>query len=142
MDRSGFVRGTRSGKMLAYDLIQRYASSGPRYTSYPPGTSWHNGIDAVDLRMALAHAAEHLQTPLSLYVHLPFCRSQCGFCVCNVLITPRTHLADADLDHLVRALALLGPSLPQAKVAQMHWGGGSPSYLTPEQMRRLNQMLY
>lgn len=127
--------------MLAYDLIQRYAANGPRYTSYPPATSWHNVIDAVDLRMALAHAAEHLQTPLSLYVHLPFCPSQCWFCACNVLITPRTDLADAYLDHLERELALLGPSLPQAKVAQMHWGGGSPSYLTPPQMRRLSQML-
>ncbi len=126
---------------LPLDILRRHAGRGPRYTSYPPATAWHDQIGPADLHAALAHASDQAKLgngkPLSVYAHVPFCPSQCYFCACNVLITPRTDLADAYLDRVDKELDLLAPHLPEVPTTQMHWGGGSPSYLTPAQMRRL-----
>jgi oxygen-independent coproporphyrinogen-3 oxidase len=123
----------------ALEVLQRYAGRGPRYTSYPPATAWHEGADQSMLLDGLADLRSQPTPPrLSVYVHLPFCPSQCWFCACNVLITPRTDLQDPYVTALERELDMLQPHLPLgAEVVQLHWGGGSPSYLTPPQMRTL-----
>lgn len=123
------------------EILRRHAGRGPRYTSYPPANVWQEqGSDQL-LVDGLATLRAQGDGDLSVYVHLPFCPSQCWFCACNVLITPRTDLQDPYLDGVEKELALLKPHLPDAKTVQLHWGGGSPSYLTPVQMRRLMAML-
>lgn len=127
---------------LAIDVLKRHAGRGPRYTSYPPVTAWSDAVGPDEYHAALQHARDFAPTrPQSVYVHLPFCPSHCWFCACNVLITDRTDLADTYLDNVERELELLRPSLSHAPVVQLHWGGGSPSYLTPAQMERLHAML-
>ncbi len=123
------------------EVLRRHAGHGPRYTSYPPATAWSDAVGPADLRAALQQACTHAPAPMSVYVHVPFCPSQCYFCACNVLITPRTDLANAYLDRVEREVDMLAPHLPQTATTQVHWGGGSPSYLTPEQMRRLHGIL-
>lgn len=124
-------------------VLKRYAGRGPRYTSYPPATAWSDAVDQQLLIDALADLRNKpAGTPTSVYVHLPFCPSQCWFCACNVLITPRTDLQDPYLDAVEKELGLLSKHLPQGNpVVQLHWGGGSPSFLTPTQMRRLMALL-
>ncbi len=127
---------------LPVDVLKRYAGRGPRYTSYPPATAWSTAVGPDEYRAALEHARDFAPNrPQSVYVHIPFCPSHCWFCACNVLITDRTDLADVYLDHVEMELNLLRPSLSKAPVAQLHWGGGSPSYLTPAQMKRLHDLL-
>lgn len=134
---------TESSAALPLDVLRRHANRGPRYTSYPPATAWNDAVGAHDLIAAL----DGLKTrptppPLSAYVHMPFCPSMCWFCACNVLVTPRTDLADDYLDRVEKELERLGPHLPQESgTVQIHWGGGSPSYLTPKQMERLFGLL-
>jgi len=124
---------------LRFDTIQRHAGRGPRYTSYPPATSWTEAVGPADLQRAVAELGERQDPPsLSVYVHMPFCPSMCWFCACNVLVTKRLDLADVYLDRVEREFEMLGPSIPQqGRTVQIHWGGGSPSYLTPQQMQRL-----
>jgi oxygen-independent coproporphyrinogen-3 oxidase len=124
------------------EVLKRYAGRGPRYTSYPPATAWHDRVGEADFIQGLEIVrARPVQSPLSVYVHLPFCPSQCWFCACNVLITPRTDLQDAYLDAIEKEIEMLRPHLPTGEVVQLHWGGGSPSFLTPVQMKRLMGLL-
>ncbi len=124
-------------------VLKRYAGRGPRYTSYPPATAWRDDANQHLLLDALAELRSRPPgVATSVYVHLPFCPSQCWFCACNVLITPRTDLQDPYLDAVEKELSLLQPHLPTGHpVVQLHWGGGSPSFLTPLQMRRLMGLL-
>ena len=134
--------GQRVAPELPVEVLKRYAGRGPRYTSYPPATAWSEAVGPEEYRAALEHARDFApERPQSVYVHIPFCPSHCWFCACNVLITDRTDLADVYLDHVELELNLLRPSLSKAPVAQLHWGGGSPSYLTPPQMERLHGLL-
>jgi oxygen-independent coproporphyrinogen-3 oxidase len=118
-------------------LLRKYDRPGPRYTSYPPAplfTEAYGPADyAADVRASAAGGR-----PLSLYFHLPFCHARCFFCGCNVIVTRSHDRVDEYLDHLEREIALvagmLGPSRP---VIQLAWGGGTPTHLTPEQIRRL-----
>jgi oxygen-independent coproporphyrinogen-3 oxidase len=125
--------------MIAIDtqLLKKHDRPGPRYTSYPPATSFHEGFTEVDYRERLARA-DAKDAPLSVYMHLPFCRARCLYCACNVVITPRVDVADAYLDRLVREVELVAEQLPNRRqVAQFHWGGGTPTYHDTPQLRRL-----
>ncbi len=127
-----------------FRLIRRYDTRGPRYTSYPPATAWSDAVGEDELVCALeAIAHRPRRSPLSIYVHQPFCPSMCWFCACNVLITRRLDLADDYLDHVEREVELLSQHLPGRAVetVQLHWGGGSPTYLSCEQMERLFRLL-
>ncbi|MCA9807146.1 MAG: oxygen-independent coproporphyrinogen III oxidase [Cyanobacteria bacterium HKST-UBA06] len=129
-------------------LLQRYNTSGPRYTSYPTVPDWTDTFGPHAFTQALkqfqaqqneANAAEPDQsTPLSLYTHIPFCTERCLFCGCNVVITRQTEQAEKYLDFLSREIDMLASHTPDTHaVVQYHWGGGTPTYLTPDQMRRL-----
>lgn len=124
------------------DLLRRYDANGPRYTSYPTAPVWTEAFDAqafeAHIRQTNAEGAPDRTASLSLYVHLPFCEHRCLFCSCNVIITRQREQADRYLGYLFREIdqlaALLAPDRP---VVQLHWGGGTPTYLSPDQIRRL-----
>ena len=123
---------------LTAALLEKYDRPGPRYTSYPTAIEFHEGFTAERYLEKLDEAARATAEPLSLYVHLPFCEERCTFCGCNVIITRKPGVADAYLDDLEREIDLVARRLKKRKrVAQYHWGGGTPTYLTLEQMRRV-----
>ncbi|MBF5045729.1 oxygen-independent coproporphyrinogen III oxidase [Aggregicoccus sp. 17bor-14] len=120
-------------------LMRRYAVAGPRYTSYPTAPEWHDsfGAEAFGERLdAAAHMGE--DAPLSLYVHLPFCKSLCWYCGCNVVISKEQGAADRYLDHLELELAMVAERLgARRSLSQIHWGGGTPTFLSEAQIERL-----
>lgn len=121
------------------ELLARYDRPGPRYTSYPTAPQFTPQFSAGDYRVALARAAGKPHEPLSLYIHIPFCEARCSYCGCNVVIARRRGIEDAYLDHVEQELALVAAALGERRqVAQLHWGGGTPTFLTPAQCRRLH----
>ncbi len=132
--------------LLALDPAQveatvlRHAGPGPRYTSYPTAPVWTEAYGAEAFRRDLAGIAAGAE--LSLYVHVPFCRSLCHFCACNRIITQRAEAPARWLDTIEREIALVRDALPGApRVVQHHWGGGTPTHLEPRQIRRLFRAL-
>jgi oxygen-independent coproporphyrinogen-3 oxidase len=120
------------------ELLEKYDRPGPRYTSYPTAPHFHQGFDEAAYRDRLAAAAERDSEPLSMYVHIPFCEARCSYCGCNVVISPHRGPEEAYLDAVEQELALLEPALGgRTDLAQLHWGGGTPTYLTPRQCERL-----
>ncbi len=120
-------------------LIAKYNRPGPRYTSYPTALQFQP-IEEAGPYLEECYTAD---SPLSLYVHLPFCESLCWFCACTTVITCSHDRADRYLDALEREIDLLLPYLraDYRPVHQLHLGGGSPSFLTATQLRRLGHML-
>ncbi|MCK5378575.1 MAG: oxygen-independent coproporphyrinogen III oxidase [Acidobacteria bacterium] len=121
------------------ETLRRYDKPGPRYTSYPTAVEFHEGVGEGEYRTALAAVdAENPEAPLSLYVHLPFCIERCLFCACNVVISRRPDVAEQYLEYLKREIDLVAKCLPRRrKVVQFHWGGGTPTYFTPDQLEGL-----
>ncbi|MBI3017126.1 MAG: oxygen-independent coproporphyrinogen III oxidase [Deltaproteobacteria bacterium] len=115
-----------------FELIQKYDIQGPRYTSYPTAPHWTQAFSQKEYQEKLQSLAG--DKTLALYTHIPFCEEKCYFCACNVVITRKKEQADLYLKYLKKELSLLGPSLPSFPVTQIHWGGGTPTYLTCEQM--------
>ncbi|VDZ55259.1 Oxygen-independent coproporphyrinogen-III oxidase [Serratia odorifera] len=129
-----------SEQAIVWDLalIQKYNYSGPRYTSYPTALEFNQSYDEAAFQRA---AARYPERPLSLYVHIPFCHKLCYFCGCNKLVTRQTHKADDYLVALAREIAARAPLFAGRQVSQMHWGGGTPTYLDKAQISRLVAML-
>jgi oxygen-independent coproporphyrinogen III oxidase len=122
-------------------LIERYDVNGPRYTSYPTANLFHESFDAAEHERALAALSDGV-APLSLYVHVPFCATVCYYCACNRIITNNRRHADAYLQRLEREIALVREWLPDGhSVEQLHFGGGTPTYLDDEQFARLFDVL-
>jgi len=123
------------------DLVKKYNIAGPRYTSYPPATKFMDNIprEELDARIEANNRSTH---DLSLYFHIPFCETLCWFCGCTTVIT-LNHDKGADyIDYLGREIAQMAPRLnPQRKVAQLHFGGGSPTFLRPDEIRRLGDII-
>ncbi|MCW9711239.1 oxygen-independent coproporphyrinogen III oxidase [Avibacterium sp. 21-586] len=127
-----------SGTMWDSTLIQKYNYSGPRYTSYPTALEFNENYTEQDFQAA---AARYPERPLSLYVHIPFCHKLCYFCACNKIITRHQHKADIYLDYLEKEIKNRAALFRNRKVTQVHWGGGTPTYLTEQQSSRLMAML-
>lgn len=126
------MRGTTAA------LLARYDRPGPRYTSYPTAVEFHDGMSADDYEARLAAADGLNDAPLSLYMHLPFCEQRCLFCGCHVIVTRRREVAAPYLDLLKREIALVAARLPHRRsFAQLHLGGGTPTYYTPSQLMDL-----
>lgn len=119
-------------------LIQKYNYSGPRYTSYPTALAFSEDYDEPAFQRAIAR---YPQRPLSLYIHIPFCHRLCYFCGCNKQVTRQQHKADEYLDVLEREIRQRAPLFAQRTVTQMHWGGGTPTYLNKSQIGRLMSLL-
>ncbi|OOE47232.1 oxygen-independent coproporphyrinogen III oxidase [Salinivibrio kushneri] len=119
-------------------LINKYNYSGPRYTSYPTALEFHEAFAPAEFDMA---CSQYPERPLSLYVHIPFCHKLCYYCGCNKVVTRHQHKADEYLDaleHEIRQRAFL---LGSRRVTQLHWGGGTPTFLTKAQISRLMHLL-
>jgi len=122
----------------AEQILPRYAGEGPRYTSYPTAPVWDESYGPEQVRAELGRRDIDPGDGLSLYVHVPFCESLCHFCACNKLVTRNRDLAAAYLDTLEREVSAVREALAVPRPAtQQHWGGGTPTYLSPEQVRRL-----
>ena len=123
--------------MTRSDIILAAASTpAPRYTSYPTAPHFHAGIDAATYRNWLAALPEG--AALSLYVHVPYCDTLCWFCGCHTKITRRHAPVTAYVDALKAEIKTLAAAIPgSARIAHLHWGGGSPTLLTPDEIRDL-----
>ncbi|PSJ45163.1 oxygen-independent coproporphyrinogen III oxidase [Zobellella endophytica] len=119
-------------------LIEKYNYSGPRYTSYPTALEFNESFGMAEFEAA---AGRYPERPLSLYVHVPFCHKLCYYCGCNKVITRHQGKADVYLDYLEREVERLAPLFAGRTVTQLHWGGGTPTFLTEPQIRRLNGLL-
>ncbi|MEW5008906.1 MAG: oxygen-independent coproporphyrinogen III oxidase [Cycloclasticus sp.] len=119
------------------DLINRYDKAGPRYTSYPTALEFHEGFAAEDYQQQISLSNER-GGPLSLYFHLPFCDTVCYYCACNKIITKNRQHAGPYLQNMHREIAKLGAMFDKKRVVdQLHWGGGTPTFLNVEQMQAL-----
>jgi len=129
-------------EQLTPQLLQRFDRPGPRYTSYPTAIEFHEGVTAQEYAAHLAMADQHADEPLSLYIHLPFCKERCSFCGCHVVITAKREKSSEYLGYLQREIDMISRALPhRRKVAQYHWGGGTPTYYSPGEMRQLHQTI-
>jgi len=121
------------------DLIKRYDKAGPRYTSYPTANLFNECFSSEDYRAAAARSNKEADPkPLSLYFHIPFCDTVCFYCACNKIVTKRRERAIPYLDHLYREIEMQGALYENSRpVDQLHWGGGTPTFLSHDQMRTL-----
>jgi oxygen-independent coproporphyrinogen-3 oxidase len=118
-------------------LLEKYCKPGPRYTSYPPAPYFHTGFTDADWRAEL-EAGRDSPRGLSLYVHIPFCDTLCWYCGCNMVATRDYGRAERYLDLLFREIdQVTGLVSPHRVVRQLHWGGGTPTFLHPEDIERL-----
>ncbi|MGC6389437.1 oxygen-independent coproporphyrinogen III oxidase [Ewingella sp. S1.OA.A_B6] len=119
-------------------LIQKYNYSGPRYTSYPTALEFSESYNDAAFKRAALHYPER---SLSLYVHIPFCHKLCYFCGCNKLVTRQPHKAEEYLNVLEQEIRHRAELFKGRQVTQLHWGGGTPTYLNKAQISRLMGLL-
>ena len=124
------------------NLVRKYNVAGPRYTSYPPATKFTDAVSWNQL-------SERIETnnrsarDLSIYFHIPFCETLCWFCGCTTVITLNHDKGSQYIEYLGREVARLAPMLnPDRKVVQLHFGGGSPTFLRPNEIRRLGEIIH
>ena len=120
-------------------LLQKYNQPGPRYTSYPTAPQFHSGFQGGNYEEAIAVSnRENPEGELSLYFHLPFCHSLCYFCGCNMIVTRNAGRVERYLTYLRKEIDLVSKQInPRREVVQLHWGGGTPTYLSPTQIREI-----
>ena len=119
------------------DLLRRYDRPGPRYTSYPTAPQFRADFGEHALRRAIQDSnGDPIPRRLSIYIHVPFCLSPCFYCGCNRVITRDKTRAEAYLTHLCREIGMIAPLFDRDReVIQLHFGGGTPNFLTPTQLR-------
>lgn len=123
--------------VLDQALIGRYDQSGPRYTSYPTAVQFHDGFGPEDYRAA-AQRSNASGRPLSLYFHIPFCDTVCFYCACNKIATKDRARAQPYLDRVYREIEMQAALFDSERpVEQLHWGGGTPTFISAAQMREL-----
>jgi oxygen-independent coproporphyrinogen III oxidase len=119
------------------EFVNRYNRPGPRYTSYPTAPVWVDTFGVPEFEAAFAEA-DRKASPVSLYMHLPFCESLCLFCACNVIIQKDKRVTPPYLETLKKEIDHVGQRISRARqITQFHWGGGTPTYLSPEQIEDL-----
>ena len=119
------------------DLLRRHDRPGPRYTSYPTAPHFHDGYGQAQFCAAVARS-NAVGRPLSLYVHVPYCSSPCFYCGCNRVISRDRSKGERYVDQLLVEAGWLAPLFAREReVVQLHLGGGTPNFLSPEQLRRL-----
>jgi oxygen-independent coproporphyrinogen-3 oxidase len=124
------------------ELAAKYACEGPRYTSYPTAPQFRQDFPVDQYLAWQARDGDHKRAPLSLYLHLPFCNDICYYCACNKIVTREKGVARQYLDRLEKEIVqqsqLVGTQRP---ITQMHWGGGTPTYLDNAEITELMHML-
>lgn len=136
MTASNSISGSNS---LIWDrsLIDRYDLSGPRYTSYPTAPQFHEQFGEAELRSAIDRS-NTAGRPLSLYFHIPFCITVCYYCACNKIITANRKRAMPYIERLIEEIAMQGKLFDRSRpVHQLHWGGGTPTYISDDEKRLL-----
>lgn len=119
------------------DLLARYGANGPRYTSYPTALQFRDDFDLDDYRRAAADPGA-AETDLSLYFHIPFCDTVCFYCGCNKVATKNRGRAKPYVQQLVREMEIQAALFDtQRPVSQLHWGGGTPTFLSLDEMSTL-----
>jgi oxygen-independent coproporphyrinogen-3 oxidase len=119
------------------DLINRYDKAGPRYTSYPTALELHEGFTDEHYRQHILQS-NAVGGPLSLYFHIPFCDTVCFYCACNKIVTKNRKHAEPYLNNLYKEIELQGRLFDSKRIVnQLHWGGGTPTFLSAEQMHEL-----
>ena len=138
----------RSYKMSTIDninieLIKKYDRPGPRYTSYPPAPAFSSAFTSDDYFQALKeNNSPGTTSETSLYFHIPFCDTLCYFCGCNMLVTHNPQRISEYLEYIKREMRLSAPYFnKERKVGQLHWGGGTPSYLSPREIAELAESI-
>ena len=129
---------------MTTELLERYNVQGPRYTSYPTAPEWTDSFGLADYEAA-CERANRKGRPVSLYLHLPFCDEQCWFCGCFMKVVPKPDRKGEEraeiegyLADLHREIDVMARRIDRSRpVLQVHWGGGTPTYLTPSQADRL-----
>ncbi|HYV29027.1 MAG TPA: oxygen-independent coproporphyrinogen III oxidase [Candidatus Eisenbacteria bacterium] len=124
------------------DLVQKYNVAGPRYTSYPPATKFSESVTWPKLAERILEN-NRTERDLSLYFHIPFCETLCWFCGCTTVITLNHKQGETYINYLEKEVAQISTLLnPRRKVVQLHWGGGSPTFLSPDEIRRLGEIIH
>lgn len=124
---------------LSCELLERYSTSAPRYTSYPTALDWEDAFEPASYPERLWRAADRPE-PLSVYVHLPYCAERCLFCGCNVVITRSEARMESYLDALAAEFGRVAAGgIGRRPVGQLHWGGGTPTHLSPRQIERVQR---
>ncbi len=127
---------TRANSLFRPDLLERYNANGPRYTSYPTAVQFTESFDPTHYHRAANEGAPNAD--LSLYFHIPFCDTVCFYCGCNKIATKNRAHARPYLDRMKRELAMQASIFDTARpVTQLHWGGGTPTFLSHAEMREL-----
>lgn len=122
---------------VSEEFLSRYNRPGPRYTSYPTAPVWNDSFGPADLEKVHG-AADAARTPVSLYMHLPFCESLCLFCACNVIIQKDKSVSVPYFDVLKKEIGRVSQAVSRDRqVVQFHWGGGTPTYSSPAQLEDL-----
>jgi oxygen-independent coproporphyrinogen-3 oxidase len=129
---------------VSVELLHRYNVPGPRYTSYPTAPVWREGFSPKHYEEILSASGQQVSpAPLSLYLHLPFCETLCFFCACTVVITSNHSVEEPYLAVLEREIDWVAArsGADARDLVQLHWGGGTPTYLSPEHISRLAEKL-
>lgn len=127
--------------MIDFEKIAKYSKAGPRYTSYPTAIEFNESFTHIDYQKALTDSNSS-SLPLSLYVHLPFCRSACYFCGCNVIYTSKEEKKSEYIPYLKKELELLSRFLDtKREVIQLHFGGGTPTFFNASELTRVIDLL-
>lgn len=140
----GSASDAQSLRSVDRSFFKKYDIVGPRYTSYPTAPEWSTAIRAKEFTAHLDGVkASRTDRALSIYLHIPFCMAHCTFCACNVIISPKgREVSDPYLDQLDREAAIQAEHIDTDRpVTQFHWGGGTPTYLDVEQLRRTHAMI-
>ena len=126
--------------MIDFDAYVKYSRPGPRYTSYPTAPEFSDKFSYEDYLWELKN--RDASRPISLYLHLPFCRSACYFCGCNVIYTSKEERKEKYIDYLEKELEILSANLDtSAPVLQMHFGGGTPTFYSAEQLDKIIRLI-
>lgn len=134
---SPFSTGAGAASLFNLDLIRKYDQAGPRYTSYPTAPMFNENVNADAYTQTLKRAAES-DAPLSLYVHIPFCDTVCYYCGCFKIVTKNREFTPPYIEHLEKEMDMVAALVgKRRKVTQLHWGGGTPTFLNDNEIRRL-----
>src|SRR5215469_16645857 len=124
------------------DLVQKYNVAGPRYTSYPPATKFTDALTWPELAEKILENNK-TERGLSLYFHIPFCETLCWFCGCTTVITLNHSQGQTYIDYLEKEVAQMATLInPRRKAVQLHFGGGSLTFLAPDEIRRLGDIIH
>ncbi len=125
------------------ELVKKYNVAGPRYTSYPPATKFTEAVTWPETAERILDNNRTGDRDLSLYFHIPFCETLCWYCGCTTVITLNHKQGTTYIDYLGKEVAQMSTLLnPRRKVVQLHWGGGSPTFLSPDEIRKLGEIIH